>query len=461
MTLVKTFIAAGLILLAAGCERTAPTPKTTALDIAVREAGEGVWRISYRLSASADALVFKRPVGDFRKRDWTIETPGARLVTEGGSEKIVADKGSIKSLVVTVREHTIEVEKDYQPFYAFSDGGVLLYTGHFDPDVTRNGKLAPVVKHFEFIARPGESAFVFDQRGARIAYDASDNPHPVFVYFGSRPAIETSDVMAIIDPEIPDWIDDALQSFIPRLFAYYRKAFGTDLARKPDFFLASALDKPKNGFSFDGDTLPGQFQVTLSGDAWRTPSDTGRDILLRQTAHEVAHLWQNLAQPVDGNQPEWIHEGGADAIAAEAMVALGLWTPEYAAQNFAEAKEECASHLRGVALDGASGRGDYKALYACGRVIAVAVARAEGEGASVAGFWGEFIARARAEGGYSEALYFALAEDRTGRPDFARTLARFAQTPFIEPEMEIADFLALADGGPAEKPFPLEPDAAR
>ncbi|MFQ5562572.1 MAG: hypothetical protein ACE5FO_03285 [Parvularculaceae bacterium] len=460
MKLVKFLAAFGLVLLVGGCARTAPAPETTKVDIAVRHAGEGVWRLSYRLSTPAEALRFGRPVGDFRAQDWTIETPGAHLATDQESETVVSDTGRFSALEITVREKAIAVEKDYAPFYPFSDGGALFYVGHFIPDVIRGAAAAPALARFEFFASRGESVLVFDRRGARVAYEMDADMSPFFAYFGTSPVIQTETVAAIVDPEIPDWIDDALQGFIPRLFTYYRDAFGTKLPRKPNIFLASAFAERRDGYSFHGDALPGQFQVTLAGEGWRKPSKTGLDLLAFHVAHEAAHLWQNLAQPIDGNQPEWIHEGGADAVAAEALVALGLWTDARATEDFDKAATTCAQSLEAGALSGAGRRGDYRALYACGRVIAVAVARAEGEGTRVAGFWAAFIERARGAGGYSDALFFDLAEERSGRPEFARALRRFAQTPFAEPEREVSGFLVFA-AGPDGEPFPLEPDAAR
>ena len=100
-------------------------------------------------------------------------------------------------------------------------------------------------------------------------------------------------------------------------------------------------------------------------------------------------LWQAAARPGDRDVAEWIHEGAANAIAAEALVSLGMWDAEDYAADLNMAREECAKGLRGGALARASARRDYKAVYACGQVIAVAVSAADER--TTGDFWRAFI----------------------------------------------------------------------
>ncbi len=102
--------------------------------------------------------------------------------------------------------------------------------------------------------------------------------------------------------------------------------------------------------SYSGDALPGQYQMTLAGGGWKEPSEQALGVLRLATAHEAAHLWQAAARPASDAVPDWIHEGGADALAAEAMVKAGYWTPEQAEENFTRVKADCARLLEMLSL---------------------------------------------------------------------------------------------------------------
>ena len=124
------------------------------------------------------------------------------------------------------------------------------------------------------------------------------------------------------------------------------------------------------------------------------------------------------------------------------MVALRRWDGAAFAANEESARSECARELDKGPLNGAKSRGDFRALYACGHVIAAAVARAEG--ASTADFWRVFVARAKEADGYDEAMFYRLVADRTGDKDFAEALEDFARTPLADPQRDIEALFASA-----------------
>jgi len=180
----------------------------------------------------------------------------------------------------------------------------------------------------------------------------------------------------------------------------------------------------------------------LHGGAWRQANKKALDVFRHSTIHEAVHLWQAAARPSDNETPEWIHEGGADAITAEVLVALGEWDGAAFEANAAAARAECARELGGGSLNGASARQDFRALYTCGQVIADAVAIAGG--GTSASFWQSLIERARDADGYTEAMFYELIEERTGDAEFARAVRHFAQTPLAEPAREIEGLMAAA-----------------
>src|SRR4051812_43684564 len=103
------------------------------LDITIREGtGDGLWRATYRFSNDVDRVDFQRNGVFKRIPAWQVQTPGYALLRVGDVESIRRSKGARKRSRITVAFplDTTHPEKDYQLFQRFSDGSLLLFTGH-------------------------------------------------------------------------------------------------------------------------------------------------------------------------------------------------------------------------------------------------------------------------------------------------------------------------------------------
>jgi hypothetical protein len=149
--------------------------------------------------------------------------------------------------------------------------------------------------------------------------------------------------------------------------------------------------------------------MTLAGGAFAAPSDEARAVIRRQTAHEAAHLWQTAARPRSDAVPAWIHEGGADALAAEALRSAGYWDDAAVAADLSAARAACTKALAGRSLAAAEAAADWDAVYHCGRILNLAAAGPEG----VAAFWRAFVSRT-AVAGYDQHDFITLARERSG-----------------------------------------------
>lgn len=400
--------------------------------------GEGdALAVAYEWRRPQQSAVFNEIAGDYRATRWT-PPPDFELRKEDGFDVIARRDGArFKALRLTAAPARDRLPKEYQPAVRYGEGGVLIYTGHFQP-VTDKGARADAV--FDFAPAPGGHAVAFDENAPSLKDWRSPMAHPAFVYLGPLEPVETDNVMAVIDPEAPDWIVAEFNRIVPASFAKLAEMFGAPPQTKPNLFLAVSPGE-EGQLSYAGDALPAQFQITLEGGAWSAPNDKARGVFIQSTAHEAVHLWQAAARPGDSGPPEWIHEGAADAMAAEIMVALGEWDGEAFERDERRARAECARELRGGSLNSARERGDYRALYACGHVIASAVAMAERD--STADFWRAFIERAGPDG-YSEGMFYDLVADRTGDRHFADALRDFARSPLAQPAKEIDRLYAAA-----------------
>ncbi len=450
------FVAAGLVaaLIFSPPRAFLPAAGTgaPALRIAVAQIDGAALRVSYRWREPRPAMAFRVVPGSHRARRWSVEDDGFALRAGAGVDTIVRTDGApFAAVTLIVRPDETRPPKDYSPVAAYGEGGALVYTGHLLP-LGEDG--ARIEARFDFQPAPGNAATAFGAHAPSLADWRSPTGAPAFVYLGPLAPRITARSAALVDPAAPAWARAEFQAVSARALDHFTAAFGDAMAIKPNLFLtAGALDEPGR-MRFSGDAAPGQFQVTLEGGAWRSPSAAARDTLRLSTIHEVFHLWQHAAAPPEtAHAPGWIHEGAADIVAAEAMVALGYWDGAALEGFMARSRRACAFGIEYGALAGARRRGDFRALYGCGVVIGEAAARAGGTTASA--FWRDFLIMAAARGGYSEAMFYDVVAARTDRT-FADAVRRFVRTPHARPEtamQALATAAAAARAGAGARPL--------
>ena len=408
--------------------------------VSVEQLDSGVVRLNYNMGRARRELIFGELDAGHRARRWKIETPGFKLVRLPDGDRIHRIDGErFKSVSLTAAPDLIRIPKNYQPLSRYGDGGVMFFTGHFWPLTMRGGRVDAT---FTFAPAEGAKVVAFGEREERLTDWRSPLAHPAFVYMGPLDPVETPDVMAVVDPDAPTWIEQEFYELTPKVFAHLADIFGFTLLTKPNLFLAAPLGTDEGRLSYSGDALPAQFQITLEGRAWQKKTDQTVRLFRRSTIHEAVHLWQAVTRPTAEDVAEWIHEGAADAIAAETMTSLKLWSETAHGKNFAKVKKNCAKELEKGALDKAEERGDYRALYACGHIIAVAVAHADGT--STAAFWREFVQRGMARDGYTEEMFYDLVEERTDDKPFTERLRLFVTIQPGDAARAIDDLLAAA-----------------
>ncbi len=400
----------------------------------IAQTTDGAVRVSYDLKRAVRVLAFRSIEGGYRERRWTLDS--AEFVVRRGDDVDVIERRDgepFKAASLTAHPNLIRIQKNYQPLAAYGEGGVLLFTGHFWPVIDADRRMDAA---FSFAPDADAKVVAFGERVDALQDWRSPLAHPAFVYLGPLKPVESRDVLALIDPTAPAWIREEFETLTPDAFELLATQFGFHLETKPNLFMAAPLGSDPGRLSYSGDALPGQFQITLEGGGWNEPTKRAVSIFRRATIHEAVHLWQSAARPSALEESPWIHEGAADAIAAEAMVTLGFWDGADYERHVRDTREECAAKLRDGPLRSAAARKDYRALYACGHVIALAVSSADG--ASASDFWRAFVAASQERNsGYTEKHFYALVGARTDDPAFERALRAFVRTPLADPEKEI------------------------
>ncbi|MEM9014485.1 MAG: hypothetical protein AAGB02_05190 [Pseudomonadota bacterium] len=442
LTLATCVIAALAIWSLAGARDSAPGD----VSIAVTQEESDAIRVVYELAKPRREIIFGELASGHRERRWRPVNDGFKILRLDTEDRLVRKDGKkFRSVEVIAQPDLIRLPKEYQPLARYGEDGLLFYTGHFWPMTGRGGRVNAT---FDFAPAEGNAVIAFGERTQTLIQWRSPMAHPAFVYLGPLDAIETDHVMALIDPKAPDWIQSEFAALTPAVFAELTRLFGFSLPSKPNLFLAAPLGRDAGRLSYAGDALPGQFQITLEGAAWREPTAKARRIFRRSTAHEAVHLWQAVARPSVESFAAWVHEGAADAIAAEILIGLSIWDETDARVDLDRAKTECKKGLKNGSLASAEERGDYRAIYTCGHLIAETVAQTEEQ--PVSAFWREFIDLAQNRNGYTEALFYELVERRTGDDRLPRAIQRFVGTDHPDPAAAIDRLLAASGSSAAD-----------
>jgi hypothetical protein len=343
------------------------------------------------------------------------------------------------------------LEKDYAPFSPFGDGGMLVYSGQFHACAGRcqGGERYPLTLQ----PPPGAHAIVHGKVVEGV--DFIDEGDGTNLYVGKATPVDTPDVVAVIDEAFPADTRSRMESLLPRLMAFYGGEFGA-LPSRPMLYASRDENHPGGGYGYQGGTLPGQVFMHFYGRhaAFATPEFAARvDWFF---AHEAAHLYQRYTALADEGD-SWIHEGGADALAAVGLQALGVVDAAAVQARLQQAVASCTQGIGKHPLRRAHLEGSFESMYACGFVLQMAVdsgARRNSDGAcGLTCVWRDFQQAVAAGKPWNSDTFIAVAEGRTdaGTANFLRAAVGEVAP---QPEAFLREGLANAGLALAEAPSP-------
>lgn len=350
------------------------------------------WTASYTLAEDAPVWVFpKSDLPRVSRRSWRIETvrvetPGVRLARLGHYDALVGTEGRPvpRNVRLSFRPYPDDIESGYDPALVFSDGSVALYTTAF--------KLVPARSTAEVAAAPiddsklpqvGRVTNVRFHDGGRPLMARGEQSDEVvvddldaYVLFGTlKPTIGPA-MTTVLDPGLPRWLSDYLEGQLPKVLATYQQKFGPAPVGKPLLMVSWAGTDKEDGVSLSGSVLTGTVVMTIGGKQTLSPNERLRQYVSWFVSHEAAHFWLGQAVEYGNSEESWITEGGADLLAFRATAAAD---PLFdIATRLGEARAECLPFLKKGGIAGAKNRGDFRAYYACGALIALVAERSAG-----------------------------------------------------------------------------------
>ncbi|MEO1078038.1 MAG: hypothetical protein AAFY29_00675 [Pseudomonadota bacterium] len=357
-------------LSATGDEPARPSPVSATISVQADETA----RVRYALREPIMALHYERELDGYRSQLWTPSDPAFRWVPEGEGERLERIDGERFSRVeLSIPIDYRALPKSYAPFSPFSQGDTLLHSGQFH--VCLSGLCQDPLPLAITVLADGLTVGVHGRRTPNSAtFISRDSGTNVFV--GKLSPVDADGFIAVIDPGLPDRTHAHLENSLPQAMRYFEAFYGK-LPFKPELYVSiDSRPAPGGRKSTQGGTLPNQIFMHFDGeDAEGRVRERDPRSLDWFFAHEAAHLFQRDGTGQRGfdDKAAWIHEGGAEAMAALAIARRGDEEQAYSVERVQQAHTACEAGLADTTMDRASAEGRFHLHYQCGLLLWLAL----------------------------------------------------------------------------------------
>jgi hypothetical protein len=452
---MRRWIACLVVLIAPavrGADGTA-MPDVPQVRVEVSRRGDD-WRAAFNFDRAFSTWVLPRsaPTAEggqrWRAASWNIGTRGVRLQRRGSYDVLVADRGPLPLRVeVSFTPVPERLQADYSPALVFTDGSVALFVAQFDgfpmDSLSAVGKLPSDLNNqlvpaaaLTYVFRDAAGPVLLDGRRVAVAETTDSN---TYVLFGGTRAIETPDMIGILDPQLPAWIKESLAGAVPALLGRYTQELGRLRDFKPALMVSWGGATP-GLVSRAGSVLHGLIAMQYEGSGVLEETAAQRQQGLWFIAHEAAHFWLGQTVAYEYARDAWITEGGADLLAVRAVAEID---PDYDPNaELNRSIEDCARLTKRHGVESARDRGEQRTYYACGAVFGL-VAEA-GSGRSFYKFMRRLIDDNRADGIVTRADWLAALAAATRKPMLRRDIERLLDKGVSNPADFIANLFAQA-----------------
>jgi hypothetical protein len=292
----------------------------------VHHVAKDLWRVDYRFAQPVTAVKL-HSIGKFRQQEWKVLTPGMGMTSSEDFDVLAAKGKPFRMASVQIRTFDGWSPKEYVSFNRFGDGGTSVYLGHLQGDVEQDKKTLSMRTDIKLFGLAQENVIAppanrLDPGGPRG-----------YAYFGPSQAVLAGAVKVLIDPRTPQW------------------------ARETILDVGAKTSGSIKGGAING---AGQVAYLLEGKQVQSDHPKLREYVSKNVAHEMAHIWQLAISRggIGDAQAQWIHEGGAEAMALDALLQTGVYSKELVTAY--RAKQAAACEKLGGAVD------TYDGISACG-----------------------------------------------------------------------------------------------
>ena len=419
----------------------------------VTDLGGGLFQVDYVFAEPQTALIFSRSTADYRIGAWTPLEPGAHVERIEGFDSLLFE-APVERASFQVEARYLRPDGDYSPFVAFSDGGIVVFTGQFEllPEQDRDsiaaleGQIGRWVGEQPVLGVRVRSARPIIADGRSALHETVELGRGVgsFVYIGDADLAEGESFVGVIDPGLPDWVRSSFDADMAAVFARYEALWGFGLEDRASLLFAfGGYDVP--GFSNKGGVIGSAVLLDSSGGSFREESPQLQRYLQWFFAHETGHLFQNAGGVSTGSTADsWIHEGAANTMANAALAELTADPQADLVRVYRLAMRDCANALEDGNLESAAERGRFQAYYDCGSLIALMTTAALPD-RTLYQFWTAMQDAALDQGrDLSAGFYLEMMSQSGADPDAIAAIAMLVTDALVDPAAAINSALALA-----------------
>ena len=392
------------------------------------------WIVTYKLPYPVKELIFDRQTNKFREELWKVITDNQTIKIKDNKEVLVSTKGELfDTAKIKVKTFDKKLQKDYEMFLPFSDGGLLIYTGHFN--LYPNGPsydLSTIKKDavFAFNLIPSENEHV------ALVGNISSNPivwkdtkgDGTYLYFGKVRPVHSKDAIIIIDSGLPKWVRDDTSKMMSELYVLYKEKMKATLSFKPTVFF-SYKKSHDSGFNYGGGVLPGLVQLRISGTGWNKRSKAGQKQFIKFLGHESSHFWNGDMFHYGKDDGAWMHEGSAELFSFKTLEHYDIINSNEFEELMNEQLNKCIMGIQGISLNDSAKHRKFKNYYTCGAFISLISERAiqiRYPHKNIFDLWALIFKKARSNNNkYSEQMYFESLSELSGSDKMSSLLKKF------------------------------------
>ena len=455
-TLAALMLALGACATSSGTDPTQVTAAPSGPAVTVTRDGD-VWTADYVLDREAPVWAFFRSslISGSRKpwrlEQWRVLTPGVVLERIGDRDVLrAADGRSVpRNVRIAFTPRTENLEADYSAL-VFTDGSVALPSAQFDVfPVASPAAVAEVPQDLNgHPLETGPAMVTWRDRGGPILFrgrrvvEATETAADTYILFGQADLVEGARLTTVADPQLPGWIGGAIEDFAPRVADYYVQRLGPGQTERPTIMMS--WSGPTSGrTSMGGSVMPGLVVMAFEGEGVVEPSGEVLGMARWFIGHESAHFWLGQTVRYERARDAWITEGGADLMAIRALKTID---PTWDDRGELQKEVDDCVRLAGQPVAEAAGRGENRAVYACGAVFALAAEATQKR--ATGGDWFDFlqplIAANRADGVLTDDEWLSALDQISGDPALRRDIEILLDEGADDPADRIAALLARA-----------------
>ncbi|WP_265587206.1 gluzincin family metallopeptidase [Sphingomicrobium arenosum] len=406
------------------------------------------------LDEPSNVWLFERSAIDWdeeqpwRPRSFEVLTPDVELRHVGHHDVLLStDGGPVPSEVrIAVTPFTADLQRDYTPVLAFTDGTMAVYSHHFvlapvaDVDtvaaMTMDRDSGPPLR------RPYPTVTFCDADGVLVEgvrQRCTSVNEGRYALFGAGEPVRAGPLTALIDEGLPAWMADSSRDTLLAAIDYYTERFGTPVLGNPTALIVWGGATPDRT-GFGGSSLDDMLLLRFEGAALQSPEPRWRRALTRHLLHETAHYWIGQQVEYAASSEAWITEGGAEYAAIRAIG--DLVSPGAMQAELAGIWQRCGEWLERGPLSTARQRGDGRAYYDCGAVVHHLLDHAD-SGDRYFAFWAEQLAAMPAPTPYPLARFTTNLETE-GLATAASIIRWMNEGPIEDPQRLLAGLAASA-----------------